>query len=112
MIPNPEKPLKFENPIKKAGWIYRRSDNLHMWRKRYYELDNNIFRLGEDESFKDVRVINLAEYDVKWLNKLDKRFAICFTAKTKNVKGQYNIGDENEAVMKELYEKVMLALVN
>lgn len=107
-----DKILKFEVPVKKSGWLTRRSENLHMWRKRFYQLENNILKIGEDENFKDLKIVDLADYDIKWLDKFEKRYAMLFTATNKNVKYKYiYLGDEAEAPGKELYEKILVSLV-
>lgn len=107
-----DKLLKFENPVKGSGWITRRSETLHRWKKRFYRLENNILKIGEDEVLKDLHIVDLADYEVKWLDKFEKRYAVLFTATNKNVKyKQIYLGEETEAPGKELFDKLQQSLV-
>ena len=101
--------LTFEIPIRKMGSIMRRSEHLHNWKKRFYEINNNLLSVAEDDSLKDPKVLDLTEYELKWIDRIDKtRFAFSLTTTNKNAKiKQLILGDEKEAIARDLFQKLV-----
>lgn len=106
------KVLKFDTPVQKKGWIQRRGDTLKRWSKKSYEIENNILRIGDDESFKNIRIFNLCEFALKSIDKLDKRFSVTLVGLHGVVKGKIiYLGDDNEAPVREIFEKLLASMV-
>jgi len=63
---------------RKEGLLYKRSDHLKQWRKRYFSCENNFLKISHDSNGKNLRIIDLNNYVPSWQGKTKDKYVFYF----------------------------------
>jgi len=67
---------------KKEGLLYKKSDHLKVWRKRFFSCENNFLKISHNESGKNLRIIDLNSYIPSWQGKMKDKYVFAFQLRT------------------------------
>ena len=70
--------LSLEKAKKKEGLLYKRSDHLKQWRKRYCSCENNFLKIAHDSTGKNLTIIDLNNYTPSWQGKTKSKYVFIF----------------------------------
>lgn len=100
-------PTKMSPTIhKKIGILYKRSDHLKQWRKRYFEAENHFLKISHDESGKELKIIDIRDYAVRWNEKIKDKYVfslVLLPGKKSNKIKSLILAAKEEKLAKEWY---------
>ena len=71
-------PSEHNTVKKKEGYLYKKSDHLKQWRKRYFICENNFLKISHDTSGKKLRIIDLNNYSPSYQGKMNDKYVFVF----------------------------------
>jgi len=103
--PNKE-PAASPKSTKKSGILYKRSDHLKQWRKRFFQAENQFLKVSHDESGSKTKIIDITDYALKWNNKVKDKFVfslVLLPGKKSNTIKSLVLASKDENIAKEWY---------
>ena len=72
----PSKPVTVR---KREGPLYKRSDYLRVWRKRFFYGENSFLKIAHDTEGKNMIIVDVNDYYLTWEGKFKDKFIFTLT---------------------------------